>query len=247
MKITNRIYLIALLVFLLLTLTAVATAYENEEKSVDVDLEFLQYLNDYYTDYPDFIKVDVNFDEVLGIYTYTPIFKGLNDMPLEPGMTYCWCYGYLMREIVTEDGKLLHEPITEEEFMNENSYYIVVEGEFFKRSYGSDGSIHEIPVTADDYLEYYKNILSPDEFFYIESLFSKNSKDIYEFTDELILTDDNSLMTDCTGPCNWGPWQPNPSWCFRNCTRCGKRDQQAHVWTVNQNNRQQCIHCGFIR
>ena len=83
---------------------------------------------------------------------------------IEPGETYCRCYGHLMREIITEDGDIRHESITEEEFMDENSYFLVNDGEFIKRQYGSDGTIYEKQATIDEYLEYYQQQLSFDEF-----------------------------------------------------------------------------------
>lgn len=250
---------VACLFFVLITVSA---AYESDgfsfnEFNEEIDYDFLQMLIESYEDDPDFISIDINFDEILGIYTYTAVLKGINDTPQDivPGMTYCWCYGSLMREIVDNDGVMRHEPITEEEYMNENSYLIISGGEFFKRSYGSDGVCHEVPITIYEYLEYFKNVYTDEEYIEFETMIKAN---YLQIDSEIEINIDESIMGDCTSPCSWGLWRPNVSWCYRNCTRCGKRNiftsngvQGHHIskseWISNTQHNVRCSQCSQIR
>ena len=74
--------------------------------------------------------------------------------------------------------------------------------------------------------EIIKTTLTPYGMVYMDSI---SSYEFFEYRD-YVYGFDEIRGTCAPGTHTWGPWQStNPSWCFRNCTRCGYR----HIHTVN--------------
>ena len=133
-----------------------------------------------------------------------------------------------MREIVMEDGSIIHEFITEEEFMYENSYCVLSEGNFFKISFSSDGLVHEQGISLDEYLDFHKDRMTEAEYNEFESAVLYT----YSLIDGFVIfeDDDNSIMAICAPNKHKFPatWSPNRDFCHRACTLCSTPERLDH-------------------
>jgi len=223
---------------------------EQKEKPDEIDFDFLLELYEIFSIEHGFIKIEVEFNEYYELFTYTPIFEGISDTPLEPGMTYCQCYGTLMREIVMDDGLVKHEMITEEDFMRENSYCIVSDGEYFKISFSSDGLMHEQSISLDEYLNFYEERMMETEFNDFSSAVLYTYSLLNGFSD---IDNDNSVMAVCAPGKHDFPsiWKPNKDFCHRACSKCSTPDRINHAISVGSSidanqHEVKCPRCNYV-
>jgi len=91
------------------------------------------------------------------------------------------------------------------------------EGNFFREITPLNGETYMIPITHEEMLEYMERTTRSSG-----TLVYNDDGSSYTFIEDV------TVMGNCTRCTRFTDWQPNSSWCFRNCRDCGRRETQGH-------------------
>lgn len=160
-------------------------------------------------------------------------------------LVFVLAFGTAASAIPVRDAPHSHSHDEESEAIDTAVHYITDDsGNYFRVTIDPDGDVIYDPITEDEMLAYLYGIVPAGYLVSVEgNTFSAITEDgVGAITREICPPDQHK----------WGAWQQNPSFCFRNCSKCG----EVQRWTghyidaftpVNgQQHKISCSQCGWV-